>query len=94
MARGGLGIGKPTRYHATVGEERKQDCCPKSFNINNSDLVAVTGERGKPMPIVIGHEAAGIVVELGGGVTGIVPQKSTSAHSCAELSNLHPKLSL
>ena len=43
----------------------------KAVGLCHSDLVAVTGERGKPMPIVIGHEAAGIVVELGGGVTGI-----------------------
>ena len=34
----------------------------------HSDLVAINGERAKPVPIVIGHEAAGIVVELGPGV--------------------------
>ena len=39
----------------------------KAVGLCHSDLVAITGERGKPMPIVIGHEAAGIVVELGGG---------------------------
>ena len=37
----------------------------------HSDLVAINGERPKPTPIVIGHEAAGIVAELGPGVEGI-----------------------
>ena len=36
----------------------------KAVGLCHSDLVAINGERGKPMPIVIGHEAAGIVVEL------------------------------
>ena len=40
----------------------------KAVGLCHSDLVAINGERGKPMPIVIGHEAAGIVVELGKGV--------------------------
>ncbi len=40
----------------------------KAVGLCHSDLVAINGERGKPMPIVIGHEAAGIVVELGEGV--------------------------
>ena len=42
----------------------------KAVGLCHSDLVAVSGERGKPMPIVIGHEAAGIVVEIGPGVAG------------------------
>ena len=37
----------------------------KAVGLCHSDLVAINGERGKPMPIVIGHEAAGLVVELG-----------------------------
>lgn len=34
----------------------------------HSDLSAINGDRPWPMPIVIGHEAAGEVVELGEGV--------------------------
>ena len=54
----------------------------------HSDLVAINGERGKPMPIVIGHEAAGIVVELGEGVQGfdkgdhVVPTYVASCGHC------------
>ena len=33
----------------------------KAVGLCHSDLVAISGERAKPMPIVIGHEAAGIV---------------------------------
>ena len=60
----------------------------KAVGLCHSDLVAITGERGKPMPIVIGHEAAGIVVELGGGVTGfelgdhVVPTYVASCGHC------------
>ena len=43
----------------------------KAVGLCHSDLVAINGERGKPMPIVIGHEAAGIVVETGPGVTEV-----------------------
>lgn len=45
----------------------------KAVGLCHSDLVAINGERGKPMPIVIGHEAAGIVTEVGAGVTGFEP---------------------
>jgi alcohol dehydrogenase len=31
----------------------------KAVGLCHSDLVAISGERGKPMPIVLGHEAAG-----------------------------------
>ena len=45
----------------------------KAVGLCHSDLVAINGERGKPMPIVIGHEAAGIVTKVGTGVSGFVP---------------------
>jgi len=60
----------------------------KAVGLCHSDLVAINGERGKPMPIVIGHEAAGIVVELGAGVTGlevgdhVVPSYVASCGHC------------
>ena len=40
----------------------------KAAGLCHSDLVAINGERAKPTPIVIGHEAAGVVTELGEGV--------------------------
>ena len=65
----------------------------KAVGLCHSDLVAINGERGKPMPIVIGHEAAGIVVELGAGVTGlevgdhVVPSYVASCGHC-EMCNI------
>ena len=37
----------------------------------HSDLSTVNGDRPRPMPMVLGHEAAGEVVELGPGVKGL-----------------------
>ncbi|MEM7256126.1 MAG: zinc-binding dehydrogenase [Pseudomonadota bacterium] len=60
----------------------------KAVGLCHSDLVAINGERGKPMPIVIGHEAAGVVVELGANVTGlevgdhVVPSYVASCGHC------------
>ncbi len=54
----------------------------------HSDLVAINGERAKPMPMVIGHEAAGIVAELGPGVDDfevgdhVVPSYVSSCGRC------------
>ena len=42
----------------------------KAVGLCHSDLVAITGERAKPMPIVLGHEAAGVVVQVGEQVEG------------------------
>ncbi|GIX46128.1 MAG: alcohol dehydrogenase [Candidatus Tectimicrobiota bacterium] len=37
----------------------------------HSDLHVMTGDMRMPMPIVLGHEAAGIVAEVGPGVTSV-----------------------
>ena len=37
----------------------------------HSDLSVIDGSRPRPMPMLLGHEAAGEVVELGGGVTDL-----------------------
>lgn len=37
----------------------------------HSDLSVVNGSRPRPLPMVIGHEAAGVVEEIGSGVTGL-----------------------
>ncbi len=42
----------------------------KAAGLCHSDLVAINGERAKPIPMVIGHEACGVVCELGAGVKG------------------------
>src|ERR687889_2942805 len=39
----------------------------------HSDLSGIEGIRPRPVPIVIGHEGAGIVRELGEGVTDLAP---------------------
>src|ERR1700751_3349553 len=39
----------------------------------HSDLSVVEGLRKRPLPIVGGHEGAGIVREVGAGVTGLAP---------------------
>lgn len=38
----------------------------------HSDLSVINGDRPRPMPMAIGHEAAGVVQELGSGVTDLV----------------------
>ncbi|MEE2699279.1 MAG: zinc-dependent alcohol dehydrogenase family protein [Pseudomonadota bacterium] len=42
----------------------------KAVGLCHSDLVAISGERARPLPMVIGHEAAGIVEEVGPSVEG------------------------
>lgn len=39
----------------------------------HSDLSVVNGSRPRPLPMVIGHEASGVVVEVGPGVTQLAP---------------------
>ena len=52
------------------GEVRVQ---VKYCGLCNSDLGVATGKAGLPGPIVLGHEAAGIVESVGPGVTELVP---------------------
>ena len=39
----------------------------------HSDLSVINGSRPRPMPMALGHEAAGVVVETGDGVDDLVP---------------------
>jgi len=45
----------------------------KAASLCHSDLSVVNGDRAWPMPIVPGHEAAGIVEEVGSGVHSVKP---------------------
>jgi len=70
----------------------------KAVGLCHSDLVAINGERSKPMPIVIGHEAAGIIVELGANVIDfeigdhVVPSYVSSCGRCAMCREGRPAL--
>ena len=44
----------------------------KAASICHSDLSVVNGDRRWPLPIVPGHEAAGVVAEVGPGVTSVI----------------------
>jgi len=43
----------------------------KAAGLCHSDLSVINGDRPRPMPMVLGHEAAGVVEELGDGVTDL-----------------------
>lgn len=45
----------------------------RAAGLCHSDMTTVAGTNKRPLPIVGGHEGAGIVREVGNGVTGIVP---------------------
>ncbi len=39
----------------------------------HSDLSVINGDRSRQIPMVLGHEAAGVVEKIGEGVTDLVP---------------------
>lgn len=45
----------------------------KGAGLCHSDLSVINGSRPRPMPMVLGHEASGIVREVGQGVYGFAP---------------------
>jgi alcohol dehydrogenase len=45
----------------------------KAAGLCHSDLSVINGDRPRPTPMALGHEAAGIVLELGPGVTDLAP---------------------
>jgi alcohol dehydrogenase len=70
----------------------------KAAGLCHSDLVAIDGERARPTPMVIGHEAAGVIAELGPGVEGfaigdhVVPSYVASCGTCAPCAEGRPAL--
>lgn len=55
-------IGKPGKEEVIVQI--------KAAGLCHSDLSVIDGNRPRPMPMVLGHEAAGVIVELGENVKG------------------------
>jgi len=45
----------------------------RAAGLCHSDLSVINGDRPRPVPMALGHEAAGIVRETGRGVTDVVP---------------------
>lgn len=45
----------------------------RAAGLCHSDLSVINGSRIRPTPMVLGHEAAGIVEEVGTGVNGVTP---------------------
>lgn len=45
----------------------------KAAGLCHSDLSVINGDRPRPTPMALGHEAAGIVEEVGGGVVDLTP---------------------
>ena len=39
----------------------------------HSDLSTINGSRPRPLPMILGHEASGIVREVGPGVSSLTP---------------------
>lgn len=70
----------------------------KAAGLCHSDLVAIDGERPKPMPIVLGHETMGIVAEVGPGVTAfevgdhVIPSFVASCGKCQMCRTGRPNL--
>lgn len=54
----------------TLGKPGKDEVIVqiKAAGLCHSDLSVIDGNRKRPMPMVLGHEAAGVIVELGEGV--------------------------
>ncbi|MBO9695259.1 MAG: zinc-dependent alcohol dehydrogenase family protein [Sphingopyxis sp.] len=45
----------------------------KAAGLCHSDLSVINGDRPRPLPMALGHEAAGVVEAVGEGVTDLVP---------------------
>jgi len=43
----------------------------KAAGVCHSDLSAINGDRPRPLPVALGHEASGVVQELGAGVDSV-----------------------
>jgi alcohol dehydrogenase len=77
-------IGKPQPYEAsqplTIEELDLEGPGPgevlvriEAAGLCHSDLSVISGDRPRPVPMALGHEAAGVVEELGAGVVDLQP---------------------
>jgi alcohol dehydrogenase len=70
----------------------------RAAGLCHSDLSVIDGNRPRPLPMVLGHEAAGEVVELGSGVSKftvgdhVVTAFVPSCGHCAPCQNARPAL--
>jgi alcohol dehydrogenase len=70
----------------------------EAAGVCHSDLSVVDGSRIRPLPMALGHEAAGVVEEVGPGVRDVVPGDHVvltfvpSCGLCAECSSGRPAL--
>jgi alcohol dehydrogenase len=59
----------------------------KAASLCHSDLSTVNGDRPRQTPMVLGHEAAGVIIECGPGITDVKPGDHVAlvfAPSCGE----------
>lgn len=56
----------------------------KATGLCHSDLSVLEGKSPRPFPIILGHEAAGVVVECGPGVTDLKPGDHVAGGPLAE----------
>jgi Zn-dependent alcohol dehydrogenase len=56
----------------------------------HSDEHVLTGDLPWPLPIIGGHEGAGIIQEVGPGVTGLAPGTGSSSASCPSAASAAP----
>ena len=70
----------------------------EAAGVCHSDLSVVDGSRVRPLPMALGHEAAGVVEEIGPGVRDVEPGDHVvlcfvpSCGACAECSSGRPAL--
>jgi Zn-dependent alcohol dehydrogenase len=71
-----LGHGRPLELREIeLDEPRDGEVLVRmgAVGICGTDLHSIKGEWERPTPMVLGHEGAGVVEEVGGGVTGVRP---------------------
>lgn len=77
LRRCGSGDGSPPPFDSLTIEEvaltgpgpGEVEVAPAAACICHSDLSVLTGARPRPVPMVLGHEASGVVTDVGPGVT-------------------------
>ena len=67
-APGSDGLMHPNRLVAALREKRIA-----AAGLCHSDLSVINGDRPRPLPMALGHEAAGVVESVGAGVTNVKP---------------------